>query len=86
MKDQIKQFKFQQENMSLQIEEKEIESMRKVQDLQLDKRNLENKIKRMENQISQATTSDQFIAQISEKDQELVKVKDRMLQQQILSK
>ena len=86
MKDQIKQFKFQQENMSLQIEEKEIESMRKVQDLQLDKRNLENKIKRMENQISQARTSDQVIAQISEKDQELVKVKDRMLQQQILSK
>ena len=34
------------------MEEKEIEAERKAQDLQLDKRNLENKIKRMENQIS----------------------------------
>ena len=31
------------------MEEKEIESERKVQELHLDKRNLENKIKRMEN-------------------------------------
>jgi len=30
MKEEIKHFKFQQENMSLQIEEKEIESERKV--------------------------------------------------------
>lgn len=82
MKDQIKQLKFQQQNLTLQMEEKEIEEERKVQDLQLDKRNLENKIKRMENQISQARTSDQVMAQMAEKDDEVAKAKERMQAQQ----
>ena len=64
------------------MEEKEIEAERKVQDLQLDKRNLENKIKRMENQISQARTSDQVMAQMAEKDDEVAKAKERMQAQQ----
>jgi len=36
----------------LQLESTEIEQERKVQDLQLDKRNLDNQIKKLKNQLS----------------------------------
>ena len=40
------------------VEEKEIAGERKLYDLQLDKRNLENKIKRLENELTKANNQE----------------------------
>lgn len=40
--------------LSVQVEEKDIQAERKLYDLQLDKRNLENKIKRLDNELTLA--------------------------------
>ena len=44
--------------LSVQVEEKEIAGERKLYDLQLDKRNLENKIKRLENELMKANNQE----------------------------
>jgi len=48
LKEKVKEEQYKYENLTLQLESKEIEQERKVQDLQLDKRNLENQIKRLQ--------------------------------------
>ncbi len=47
----MKQKDFEINNLILTNDDKDIFNERKVQDLQLDKRNLENKIRRLENQL-----------------------------------
>jgi hypothetical protein len=47
----LKQKDFEINNLILTNDDKDIFNERKVQDLQLDKRNLENKIRRLENQL-----------------------------------
>jgi len=52
LEEKLRAKEYDYNNLSLQIEEKDISAERKVYDLQLDKRNLENKIKRLENELT----------------------------------
>lgn len=49
---------YQYNSLVVQSEEKDIEAERKVYELQLDKRNLENQIKRLENELVKAESTE----------------------------
>ena len=66
------------QNLQIQMEEREIEQERKTQELALDKRNLENQIKRLQNQINQATSIEDLNFKLKEKEDEVESLRGKM--------
>lgn len=65
------------------MEEKEIMAERRAQDLQLDKRNLENNIRRLENELSLVGNRGALSGQLLSQDKELLAVRQRLEQARV---
>ena len=52
MQQKLKESEFRANNQAINMEEQEIASERRIQDLMLDKRNLDNKIKKLQNELN----------------------------------
>lgn len=81
---QVKEYEYN--NLSVQIEEKDIDAERKMYDLQLDKRNLENKIKRLENELMKAENMEKAAASSGAAPKEANVLRSRLEQERIAHK
>ena len=81
LEEELRGKEYQYNSLVVQSEERDIEAERKVQELVLDKRNLDNQIKRLQNELVKAQSAEQSKEAMSSAVTEVDVIRQRLEQE-----